>query len=310
MSSEPAGAAPGRLPEPPDPSVPCSLPEPTGWRGRLGLRFERRGSRTVLADQTHVGPLLVQRPFYPEGERTCHVYVLHPPGGIVGGDRLRIEAAVGAGAEVLLTTPAAGKFYRSAGPEAEQVQSFRVAGGGCLEWLPQETIVYSAARAAQRTEVHLDAGARFIGWDIVCLGRPAAGESFLDGWYRSDLEIWREGRRLVTERARFGGAGDVLSAPWGLAGYPVTATLVAACDEPGVIDAAGIDTAVIDIARKAGGPDEANALFGVSRLDGVLIARYLGFQGEAARRTLTRVWAALRETLLGKRAAIPRIWYT
>jgi urease accessory protein len=259
----------------------------------------------VLADQKHVGPLLVQRPFYPEGEGTCHVYMLHPPGGVVGGDRLRIEAALGAGAEVLLTTPAAGKFYRSAGPEAEQVHVLRVAGGGCLEWLPQETIVYSAARAAVRTEVHLDPGARFIGWEIVCLGRPAAGESFREGWYRSSLEVWRAGRRLVTERARFEGAGELLSAPWGLARYPVTATLVAVGDER-----EGIDAAAVEAIRNAGGADEADALFGVTRLDGVWIARYLGFHGEAARSRLTLAWTALRQALLGKAAAIPRIWYT
>jgi len=254
----------------------------------------------VLADQTHTGPLLVQRPFYPEGEGACHVVLLHPPGGVVGGDRLRIDAALGCGAHALLTTPAAGKFYRSAGPEAEQVQDFRIAADACLEWLPQETIVYSAARAALRTEVRAAAGARFMGWEVLCLGRPASGEAFSAGWCHSTLELWRDGRRVLTERARFAGGDALLAAPWGLAGYPVTATFVATCD----------DAALVEAARQAALAVAVEGLFAVTRLDGVLVARYLGLHAESARRKLVPVWDTVRRGLLGRAAVLPRIWYT
>jgi urease accessory protein len=283
-------------------------PEMREWRGRLSLKFEPQTpdpsrtevSRTVLAEQKHVGPLLVQRPFYPERDGTCHVYLLHPPGGVVGGDRLRIEARVAAGARALLTTPAAGKFYRSAGAEAEQVHAFHVARGGCLEWFPQETIVYTAARARLRTEVHLEAGAHFLGWDVLCLGRPASGERFDRGSCHAALELWRDGHRLLSERARYDGGGEILGAGWGLAGYPVSATFVAA----------GGDAKLAERVREVLDSANGDGRFAVTALDGVLVARCLGEQAEAAKRRLTQVWSVAREALLGKAAAIPRIWYT
>jgi urease accessory protein len=312
MAEEPAGA-PGWNPEgaaalPDHPGAAASDPRgpSSGWRGQLALRFESRSGRTastrqtVLAEQVHRGPLLVQRPFYPEPDGTCHVYLLHPPGGMVGGDRLRIEARVGPGARALLTTPAAGKFYRTAGADAELVQSLHVAEAGCLEWLPQETLVYSGAQAAVRTEVHLAEGARFLGWEILCLGRPAAGERFESGWCRTSIELWRAGRRLFTERARFEGGGEILDARWGLAGYPLTGTFFAACDDPRLAERV----------RERVQAVSGDGLFSVTAIEGVLVARYLGQQAEAARRWLVPVWDAVRLALLGKAAALPRIWYT
>jgi urease accessory protein len=206
---------------------------------------------------------------------------------------------VAAGARALLTTPAAGKCYRSAGAEAALTQVLRVAEGGCLESFPQETIVYDAAQASLRTEVHLEAGAHFLGWDIVCLGRPAADERFGNGWCATRLELWREGKRLLTERARFPGGGEILTAAWGLAGYAVTATFVAAGDAPRLAERV----------REAAGPME-QGLGGITQMEGVLVARCLAPQAEAAKRWLVRVWQAAREALLHKPAAIPRIWYT
>jgi len=131
----------------------------TGWKAELALGFERRGAKSVLAARRHDGPLALQKPLYPEGEGVCHAIVLHPPGGIAGGDELEIAARVGEGAHALLTTPGAGKWYRSAGAWARQSLGFEVARGACLEWLPQETIVFDGALAGMRSEVRLE-GAR------------------------------------------------------------------------------------------------------------------------------------------------------
>ncbi|MBM4202088.1 MAG: urease accessory protein UreD, partial [Gammaproteobacteria bacterium] len=142
-----------------------------GWNAELELRFAPGHGKTVIAHRRHVGPLLVQRPFYPEGP-VCHVYLLHPPGGVVAGDTLGIDVDAANGSAGLVTTPAAGKFYRSASGLARQSVSLRVADGASLEWLPQETIVYQGARVRSRITIELEAGARFVGWDVVALGRP------------------------------------------------------------------------------------------------------------------------------------------
>ncbi len=123
----------------------------SGWQAHLRLRFNgdiprflengdapRPVGRTRLVERTHTGPLVVQRPFHPEGD-PCHVYLVHPPGGVVGGDELRIDVQVDAGAHALITTPAATKFYRCDGRVSSQTQELRAAGA-TLEWLPQENI--------------------------------------------------------------------------------------------------------------------------------------------------------------------------
>jgi urease accessory protein len=154
--------------------------ETGGWRAELSLGFTaepdeegRRGAAgsaapaTRLTSRAHRGPLVVQRPFYPEGPGVPHVYVLHPPGGVVGGDSLRVEVSVGPRAHALVTTPAATKVYRTRGPRATQVQRLTVAAHAALEWLPQETILHDGAAIDLDTTVVLADGARFIGLETL-----------------------------------------------------------------------------------------------------------------------------------------------
>src|ERR1044072_1784713 len=147
----------------------AALEPVTGWQAELRLRFAVPPSqtRTRLAERSHRGPLVVQRPFYPEGD-PCHVYLVHPPGGVVGGDELRFDVQVDAGAHALITTPAATKFYRCKSPTL-QAQELRAAGAS-LEWLPQENIFHRGALTHTATRVHLDAATKFIGWEIACPG--------------------------------------------------------------------------------------------------------------------------------------------
>lgn len=245
----------------------------------------------------------MQRPFYPEGDRVCHVALLHPPGGVVGGDELRIEASVDIGAHALLTTPAAGKFYRSAGPFARQTQLLTVAAGAALEWLPQENILYSGARVHALTRVELQGDARFLGWEIFCLGRPAAGEAFRAGEYRQDFELWRDGEPLYLERGRYVAGDAILDAPWGLQGQPVSATLIGAGSSPDVIDniRAGWD------GLKLASDGE---LATVTQLEGVLIGRYLGPSTARARQFFTLAWSVLRPVLLERPPCPSRFWNT
>jgi urease accessory protein len=207
-------------------------PKPEPWRARLALRFERRGERTILAAREHTGPLVVQRPFHPETDGTCHVYVLHPPGGVVGGDALELELDVQPNAAVLVTTPAATKFYRSAGQTATAHQRLTVRAGGMLEWLPQETIVFGGALAASVTEVMLEPGARFLGWEIACLGRPASADSFASGRLDQRFSLSEGGRPLLADRMLTEGGGSLARGVWGWGGRSVYGCFVAAGAPP------------------------------------------------------------------------------
>lgn len=273
-------------------------PQLTGWEAEISLGFEAQAGRTVLAHRRHRGPLAVQKPFYPE-PGVCHIYLLHPPGGLVAGDRVRIEVTVGAGGHVLITTPGANKYYRSDGLYAVQDQRLAVAATAALEWLPQETILFAHCRAVGVTRVSLEPGARFIGWEVCCFGRPAAGEHFAGGSYAPRLEIWRNAIPLMIERARIEGGADLLQQHYGLMGHTVIGTLAAVPADETMREA--IRDAV---------PTEPREHFSVTLLQDVLVCRYLGDHAEAARCSFANAWSALRPLLLGRPACPPRIWRT
>ena len=270
-----------------------------GWRGKLGLRYERRGARTVLAQRQHSGPLLVQKPFYPEGERVCHGIVLHPPGGVVGGDELELEVTVDADANALLTTPGATKWYRSAGAQARQSMRFRVQCGASLEWLPQPAIAFDRVLGRADSEVVVDESGCYIGWEILCLGRTAAGEQMRSGRLLTSMRIMRAAEPLWLEHASIEGGSRLLVSPVGLAGQPINGTLLAVSREIGPV-LLGACRAVQPVAGRTG----------VTCLPGLIIARYLGDHAEAAHDYFVRLWRVLRPALLGWEAQPPRIWRT
>ena len=171
-----------------------------GWNAELELGFERRGDKSVLAKRRHDGPLVVQKSLHPEGPGVCHAIVLHPPAGIAGGDDLRLAASAGSEAHALLTTPGATKWYRSEGIWARQRLAFEVASNACIEWLPQETIAFDSAHAIMETDVVLADGARYLGWEILCLGRTGSGERFVSGALRLRTRLTRAGKPLWVER--------------------------------------------------------------------------------------------------------------
>ena len=270
--------------------------EPKGWQAKLTLGFRVSASRTVLADRRRYGPLGVQRAFYPEGP-VCHVYLLHPPGGVVGGDTLTVDVTVDADAHALLTTPGATKFYRSAGSTARQTQRLSVGADAVLEWLPQENIFFPGANVALDTEVHLHGGARLAIWEINCLGRPAIDEAFDTGSLDSRLSIFRDGQPVLFERLRLSPASRRRCAQ--MAGFPVSGTLV--------ISHAGY--AALTAARALLPVDESGHT-AATLIDDCLLVRYLGTSTEQARKAFSAVWQSLRSVTMGREASLPRIWAT
>jgi urease accessory protein len=277
-------------------------PAPPHWKGQLSLGFAPRGGGTALVERRHLGPLAVQRAFHPEGPTVCHVYLLHPPGGLVAGDELQVDVRVASGAHALLTTPASTKVYRSGrGHLARQRQRLQVAGGGRLEWLPQDTIVFEGAEVELTTAVELEADAAFLGWEMVCLGRPAAGDRFARGRCRQRFEVYRDGRPLVIERLCVEGGGPVQAAAWGLAGAAVNATLIAA---PARAEDLEVARAALPV------PPGDALLLAATLVDDALVVRARGPDPAAVRAGLERVWAAVRPGVLGRPPCPPRIWLT
>lgn len=271
------------------------------WRAELHLRYERDGHRTVLRERRHVGPLVVQKSLYPEGDAVCQNIVVHPPGGIAGGDTLLLDARVDAGAHAQLTTPGAAKWYRSGvgAAVARQNVMLNVGLGGALEWLPQENIVFNGASASLETSIDLAADARFIGWDIVCLGRTASGERFERGELRTQLAVHRGGTLAFAERLRLQGGSRLLDSPAGLSGHPIFGTFLAAATD--------VSVSMLATCREVTVSDGEAA---ATRLPGLIVARYRGASSESARAYFAALWTRLRPLLMGRDAVHPRIWKT
>jgi len=284
--------------------LPVSLPEPaSAWHAELRLGFALQGERTVLRENRHVGPLRVQKALYPEGDAVCQAILLHPPSGIAGGDHLTIAAEIGTGGHAQLTTPGAGKWYRSGGAEASQEIEFSLQEGATLEWLPQESIVFDGARARMTTRVSLAADSRYIGWDILCLGRAAAGERFENGRFDLFCRVDRAGQPIWLERGGFAGNDAMLHSPAGWAGSTVCGSLL--CSFPELPQQA---TGLLETCRSIAPNDGAS--HALSALPGILVARYLGDSSEAARRWFAEIWKILRPACCNRPAVTPRIWNT
>lgn len=268
-----------------------------GWHACLELAFSRGADGTILSKNRHSGPLRVQRPLYPE-TGVCHVYLLHPPGGVVGGDRLEIHAEVKSVAAALITTPGATKFYRSGGGRAAQESYLCVEENGWLEWLPQESIVYPGAQVEVVTQVNLAGGAGFMGWEIVCIGLPACGRPFTFGRLETTLDIRRDGRPLFIDRLRIMSTDD-LHRPTGLRGCSVSATFVATGGNPEML------TPLRQIVNAY--PER---LAGITLIEDLLVTRYIGDSSAEAKTLFQETWTWLRPRLAGRTACPPRIWAT
>jgi urease accessory protein len=249
---------------------------------------------TRLVGREHSGPLRVQKPLYPEGPAICHAIVIHPPGGVVGGDCLAIDAEAGEGSHAFVTTPGAAKWYRANGRVSRQDVRISAGAGAAFEWMPQETIFFDDASVVLEHEVVLAPGARYIGSEILCFGRRASGETFKSGLIRQRTHIRRAGKLLWWEQGTI--AGPAMHGRFGLNGASVCATLIGVGDPvPPALMAAirAIDPAL-----------------GASQVKSVFVARYLGDDSEAARSAIFNTWQALRPHLLGCGAPLPRIWNT
>ena len=275
------------------------------WLASIALQFSAREDKTVLLQAKHQGPLRVQRPFYPEGPACCHIYLLHPPGGMVIGDRLLISAELAENTQALITTPSAGKIYGAKGSAIVQSQQveFSLAENTVLEWLPQETIVFNGARGRLQTRVHLQSNSCYAGWDIVRLGRAASGERFVQGECLQSLEVYRSGRPLFIERNRIVAGSKLQASVWGLNNKNTLGTFIVTVS----LSRTDIDELIESVEALSGC---VASDWSMTQKNDVFIARYLGDDVSFCRRGFEHIWNSLRPAFKSSAAVRPRIWNT
>lgn len=272
--------------------------ERNGWRANLSLEFSHRHNRTVISGREHIGPLCIQQPFYP-ADGVCHVYLLYPPGGLAAGDSIEFNAQVTSGANVLITTPSSTKVYRSENNVSVQKQTLRVGSGTSLEWLPMDTILFGGSRARIDTEIRLDAGAAFIGWEALALGRPRSGDRYESGMLSQRTKIFVDSEAVLLERLAWHAGDPVLSADWGLAGDTVWGAVYAYPADDNVVASIRDNSAV-----------QANVRIGVTLLGHLMVARLISDNAQSLRFALEASWKTLREPVMGHEPTPPRIWMT
>jgi urease accessory protein len=269
----------------------------------LGFSHIGNGGGTRMVERSHFGPLRVQKPLYPEGKDVCHAIIVHPPGGVVGGDELEISVKAGDDAAVFITTPGAAKWYRANGKVSRQQVRIEAGNRAVLEWMPQETIFFDAAEVRLDHDVTLGAEGIYIGCEILCFGRTASGESFSTGSVRQRTSIRRDGRLVWFEQGSLDAQSSAMRSPLGLNGNTVCATLTAVGKTLPASTIAGLR-------EEAGALAGDGELFGATQMKSVIVIRYLGNSSQTARRIMTHAWQLLRPQLTGRDAEVPRIWNT
>ena len=268
-----------------------------GWIAELELRFSKSKSKTFLSTRKHIGPLTIQRPFYPEGD-LCHLYLLHPPGGIVGGDQLSIEVNTDSNSSSLLTTPGATKVYRTSDHKHSTInQNFIVAEDSSFEWLPMETIVFPGANSQFSSKLLLSGNARVAAWEVYCLGRPAINESFDFGSLNFSLELWRDDLPILFDKLMIDKTelGNIV----GLRSFPVFGTFIISKTNKKVLET--VRTMMIET---------DSCVTGVTQIEDIIIVRSLAKKTYLMQDLFKKIWQTVRPLVFNREATIPRIWAT
>ncbi|HVZ45128.1 MAG TPA: urease accessory protein UreD [Ramlibacter sp.] len=283
------------------------------WNASIRLAYAASGEGRTIARFAHEGPLRILQSLHPEGAAICHNVLVHPPGGLVGGDTLEVDVSGQERTHGLITTPGAARFYRSEGEAATQIARIRLAQHARLEWLPLEAIYYPGCDAVNRLELDLAPGGEAFGWDIAALGLPQANQPFARGRVRQHIELrgdWLERASIDARDAR------LLDGPLGFAGHRCLATLFFATgsDMPRARRELALDAAREAIERDATHRDGAETSTraciagATSPSPRVVVVRALAPLVEPAFGVLKAVHRAWRPALWGLPPVQPRSW--
>lgn len=269
----------------------------SNWEALLDLKFRWSEDKTRLVPVRRYGPLSVQRPFYPE-QQVCHTYLLHPPGGVVGGDRLDLKIHCEPHVSALVTTPGATKFYHSAQHSARVNQKLRLDASSSLEFLPQENIYFPGALVNAHTEVLVDEDSSLLLWEKHCFGRPVNGESFDKGRLKTRLDIIQHQQLVFSETQRID--HDEIKRASGLRNNPVMGTLA--------ILSARLDKSLIETCRQV---KYSDGIAGITQpIESLLLVRYMGSSTRVLNSYFVELWEQIRVGVMHRSPCHPRIWNT
>jgi urease accessory protein len=296
-----------------------------GWAADLHLKVVAGPNGSVPSIRRHSGPLRLQKMLYPEGPEVMHAILIHPPGGVVGGDSLDTTIQIAPNAHCLVTTPGAAKWYRSELQASSQKIRLEIAEDASLEWLPQENIVFDGAITRWQTSVHIAPGASAIGMEVVMLGRKARGEKFAAGTLANQLNVYQKiapleksannqpsGERLLfCEQWELKGNDHRLTAMQGLSGAPCFGQLWALGSVERLQAARHQLHEMLALNEGAADSKSASISLGVTLIrDQMLLVRAQGVGPELVRSSLEQAWRAIRLPLLNRVCIPPRIWST
>ena len=261
--------------------------------GHIGLSVAAHGGLTRRARVDEHGSLRARFPNTHNG--ALEAVIVNTGGGMTGGDRFTIDMEVGEGAHLVAGTAAAEKIYRSTGPAADMDVRLKIAPGGRLAWLPQETILFDRARLSRRIDVDIAEGGSLMLAEGVVFGRVAMGEvlsegSFIDRWRvrLGGTLVYADTARLEAARLDGGIATQLGRRAVANGGIAMATVLIV----PG-------GDAALEQVRALG--DTFMGEVGISAWNGIAVARLVAGDGAALRRDLMAVLAALG-------AGVPRLW--
>lgn len=267
------------------------------WLGKLELNFALRKGRSVLTKHVHSGPFFVQRSFYSNDDKMSpHVYLLHPPGGLVGGDQLILSVQLEFNSQALITTPGSTKFYRTNGRFASQKHIFKLSNDSILEWLPQSSIFFSKTKAKISTVFELSKGARMISFDMLCFGN--CNQTTIMTPEEIDIYLYISLPDSIGFRDRL--KMNALNYLNKLNGFRMIASLFAF----------PVDKILLNQVRELIIPINNIQIGGATLLDELLVVKLLSNDNQRLKNSLYRIWSAIRPNIIGKKAVVPRIWFT
>jgi urease accessory protein len=228
------------------------------------------------------------------------LYLLSSGGGIVQGDRLRMDLVCEAGSAVHVTTQAATKIYGMAQNFATQCVNISAQAGALVEYMPDPVIPFAGARFYQRTRLSIDPTATLIYGETLYPGRAAFAERHAYSLYYSHCEAARmDGELLLADVLVLDPLGAAINSPGRLGQYDYMSTLYAITP---VVAARVLARHLQDCVK-----EQDAVVAGVSELPhgcGAVV-RILGLSSQTVQAALHAAWGAVRQFVMG--SSLPRL---